>query len=154
MRREAVATLVILYFLIHPDLIKQFFFSLSCVEIEPGEKWLIKNYDIQCWEEDHLFYVFAVILPSIIVWGCGLPIVFLCLLYKRREVLHKFSVKAKFGFLYNGYEMGTFYWEFIILYRKVLIVAILVFVVDESTRVAALCVLLILIGSLHIQHKV
>ena len=37
LKREFIATLVILYFLIHPDLVKHFFFALSCREIEPEE---------------------------------------------------------------------------------------------------------------------
>jgi len=149
-----VTSLVILYFLIHPDLVKQFFFALSCREIEPGERWLSKNYDIKCWEGDHLFYVLVVILPSVIVWGMGLPCVFLGMLYKNRDVLHKFGMKAKYGFLYIGYEPQAFFWEFVILYRKVLVVTILVFVVQESTAVAALCCLMILLVSLHLQLRI
>lgn len=148
-----MTSLVILYFLIHPDLVKQFFFALSCREIEPGERWLSKNYDIKCWEGDHLFYVLVVILPSVIVWGMGLPCVFLGMLYKNRDVLHKFGMKAKYGFLYIGYEPQAFFWEFVILYRKILIVSILVFVVPESTAVAGLCCLVVLLGSLHIQTR-
>ena len=154
LKQQAVATLVILYFLIHPDLIKHFFFALSCREIEPGERWLLTNHDIRCWEGEHMFYTVVVILPSIIVWGCGIPIVFLGILYKKRGVLNKFSVKARYGFLYNGYEMKTFFWEFIILYRKIVIVAILVFIIQASVQVAALACLIVLITSLHIQYRI
>ena len=154
LKREGITTLVILYFLIHPNLIQTFFFSLSCEEIEPGEQWLIKNHDIRCWEGEHLFYIFTVIIPSIVLWGCGLPIIFLLMIYKHRRRLNKYSVKARYGFLYNGYEITTYFWEFVILYRKILIVTILVFVVQRSTRIAALCCLIVLITSLHFQYKI
>ena len=129
LQQQAVTTLVILYFLIHPNLIKTFFFALSCREIEPGERWLLTNHDIRCWESDHLLYAVTVIIPSIILWGCGLPIMFLGLIYKHRLSLDKFAIKARYGFLYIGYDPTAYFWEFIILYRKILIVAVLVFVV-------------------------
>ena len=154
LKREAMTTMVILYFLIHPDLIKTFFLAMSCREIESGEKWLIVNLDVLCWEGDHLFYAVSVIIPSVIVWGCGLPILFLGILYKNRLELHKFSLKARYGFLYIGYDLTSYFWEFIILYRKILIVAILVFAVQWSTNVAALCCLIVLLISLHLQHQV
>ena len=60
---ELVGTIVILFFLIHPMLVKNFFNVFSCREIH-GQLWLVENLEIECWEGDHLFYAIAVALPS------------------------------------------------------------------------------------------
>ena len=83
-----------------------------------------------------------------------MPFLFLYILYKRRNSLHTYHAKAQYGFLYNGYELNRFFWEFVILYRKILIVIILIFFTQHSTTVAALCCLFVLLMSLHLQNQV
>ena len=99
------------------------FSAFSCMEIEDGKMWLVENLEIQCWEEKHLFYVLAVALPSIVIWGIGVPALCLTLLYtKFKKRLNEVNVKVRFGFLYNGYEKQEYYWEFVIMYRKIAVI--------------------------------
>ena len=70
-----------------------------------------------------MFYALAVALPSIIVWGIGVPAVCLSLLFgKFNQRLSEVNVKVRFGFLYNGYEKQEYYWEFVIMYRKIAVI--------------------------------
>ena len=61
-----------------------------------------------------------------IVWGLGIPLFAFMLLNKERKTLHKLEVKEKFGFLYNGYKKQFYYWEVVIMYRKIAMVVIAV----------------------------
>ena len=60
-----------------------------------------------------------------------------------------------YGFLYNGYRFRTYYWEIIILYRKVIIVFILVFLGLISVQIQALVTLFVMMLSLilHINFQ-
>jgi hypothetical protein len=62
----------------------------------------------------------------------GIPGIALILIYKERKRLHTVEVKAKFGFLYNGYKYHSFYWEILIMYRKIMIIFIQVFLSGVS----------------------
>jgi hypothetical protein len=42
-------------------------------------------------------------------------------------------VKEQFGFLYNGYRNSTYYWEIVIIFRKITIIFISVFLSSSGT---------------------
>lgn len=39
---------------------------------------------------------------------------------REKQNLETEAAKIRFGFLYNGYKKDNFYWEIIIMYRKIL----------------------------------
>lgn len=53
----------------------------------------------------------------------------------------------KFGFLFIGYKRVRYYWEIVILYRKIAIISLAVFLYDVSKTVQALTVLFVLLLS-------
>ena len=66
----------------------------------------------------------GIALPSLIVWGVGIPLFAFILLRNVETKLTKLETKEKFGFLYNGYKKEFYYWEVIIMYRKIMMVVI------------------------------
>jgi hypothetical protein len=75
MKVELVATIIILLFLIHPNIVNMMFSVFSCKDLDDGEKYLILSYDIKCWTTEHTFWATAVALPCLMIWGLGIPIV-------------------------------------------------------------------------------
>lgn len=67
-------------------------------------------------------------LPSIIIWGLGIPAFAFLLLQKEKDRLKRIEVKEKYGFLYNGYQKRFYYWEVVIMYRKIMVIFIAVFI--------------------------
>ena len=92
-------------------------------------------------------------LPSIIVWGLGIPFFAFTLLTRERETLDKLATKEKFGFLYNGYKKDFYYWEIVIMYRKIAIIFIAVFISSSGVITQALIVFLLLIIFIVINLK-
>ena len=62
-------------------------------------------------------------------------------------------IKLQLGFLFNGYKINRFYWEIVILYRKILIVMLTVFLSTVSPETQVLCCMVVIIGSLITQFK-
>ena len=85
---------------------------------------MARNMDISCWEGDHLFYASALAVPCIGVWVIGVPILCLFMLLKRRSMLNRVPYRITLGFLYRGYYKTKYYWEFVILFRKVLVIGL------------------------------
>jgi hypothetical protein len=131
------------------------FAAFNCRKLDEEKYYLVENLEIECWKDEWLVYALCVAMPSILVWGIGAPGLCLFVLMKRFKLrLKDIDVKIRLGFLYNGYEEQTFYWEFIILYRKIAIIACSVFLGAISIPIQALTVLIVLIISLHIQNQV
>eukprot|EP00349_Pseudokeronopsis_sp_Brazil_P012001 CAMPEP_0202978386 /NCGR_PEP_ID=MMETSP1396-20130829/84826_1 /ASSEMBLY_ACC=CAM_ASM_000872 /TAXON_ID= /ORGANISM="Pseudokeronopsis sp., Strain Brazil" /LENGTH=161 /DNA_ID=CAMNT_0049717339 /DNA_START=282 /DNA_END=767 /DNA_ORIENTATION=- len=95
-KSRAIASLVIVLFLVHPDIV-QYMFS------------------------------FGVGIPGIIIWGLGIPFFAALLLSQVKNKLNLPETKEKFGFLYRGYKKQFYYWETIIMYRKIILIFIQVF---------------------------
>jgi hypothetical protein len=150
---DLIATVIILLFLIHPNIVEHLFSTFSCTELEPGEYWIRKNYDIRCWDNEHTYYIYRVVLPGILVWGLGVPAVCLAVCMKNRRKLNNISFRFKFGFLLNGYCKNYYYWEFFILYRKLLIIFCSAFLSSISVHIQALSICILLLASLYIHQK-
>jgi len=152
LRKELVTTFVVLFFLVHPSLLKHYFAVFSCSRLDTDSLWLTHNLDIKCFDDNHSVYAFAVAFPSILIWGAGVPSGILCFLIKRRRELKSIKMKCKFGFFYNGYRLSHFYWEFLILYRKIIIISLVVFVGNYSVKIQALTIMAVLFGFLCLQY--
>jgi hypothetical protein len=149
---KVIGTLTVVFFLIVPTIIKFAFDTFNCMEIENGEHWLFANLEIRCWEGDHLMYALGCALPGIIIWVITIPALCLHFLSRRRDRLEDIRQKLKFGFLYHGFKQSRFYWEFVILYRKVILIALSVFLTNYSVNAQALTVLLTILVYLWLQY--
>jgi hypothetical protein len=93
----------------------------------------------------HSFWSFSVAMPAIIVWGLGIPAFAFYLMTKEKSKLHTLETRMKFGFLYNGYRLDFYYWEVVIMYRKIMLIFIAVFIQNYGVMVQALIVFMLLI---------
>ena len=107
----------------------------SCTEIEENKWWITDELDIRCWDDEHMWYLVHVSIPALIVWGLSVPIMSLFLILKNRNRRFEEVIKLKYGFLFLGYDDGSFYWEFVIMSRKVTIAFISVFLESISVTV-------------------
>jgi hypothetical protein len=149
---KVIGSLTVVFFLIIPTIIKFMFATFNCMGIEDGEYWLLANLEIRCWEGDHLFYALTCALPGIIIWVITTPALSILFLSRRRKDLNDIEQKLKFGFLYHGFKESRFYWEFVILYRKVILIALAVFLTNYSINAQALSVLLTILLYLWLQY--
>jgi hypothetical protein len=151
---KLVASLVMILFVLHPSLTKAMFALFSCLQLKPTELWLVSDLSLQCWTQEHIKNIIMVSIPSITVWIFGLPFLCLTLLYRYRKRLADPLVQLKFSFLFKGYHGEWYFWEFVILYRKVAVVCASVFLSTVSIMVQALSVLAVLLVALFIQLQV
>ena len=67
--------------------------------------------------------------------GIGIPLFAFILLTKERRTLDSVQTKEKYGFLYRGYKRSFYYWEIVIIYRKVILIFIAVFLKEAGNIV-------------------
>ncbi|OMJ88702.1 hypothetical protein SteCoe_9326 [Stentor coeruleus] len=153
LRREFFTTLIVLFFLVYPNIVQSMFTNFSCVDVDKIGYFLEQNTGIKCWDKRHTQYSLIVALPGIIMWAIAAPALLLLRMYKRRRYFHRDNERVMFGFMYNGYKKSHFYWEFIIMYRKIIVITISVFMGNMSTTVQALIVVVIMLVSLYLQYE-
>ncbi|CAG9323996.1 unnamed protein product [Blepharisma stoltei] len=154
LKNKFLGSLVVQLFLIQPSLVKYNFSNFNCMEIESGSYYLRSDLDIKCWDAEHITYSLTVALPSIIIWCIAVPTLCLWSIHKHREQLNTIELKLQFGFLYLGFKDKTYYWEFTILYRKILIICCAVFLGSTSTRIQALTVFFLLLFCFFLHRKI
>eukprot|EP00347_Sterkiella_histriomuscorum_P006984 403350694 len=141
---RVMSTAVIVLFLAHPSIVQFMFLNFKCKDID-GEERLLNDLEVVCWDSSHSIYSYYLAIPSIIIWVLGIPFFALILLIKVRNQLEDIEVRRRLGFLYRGYRQIYFYWEILIMYRKVLIIFIAIFVKAAGVIAQALVVFIVLV---------
>ncbi|CDW75586.1 UNKNOWN [Stylonychia lemnae] len=128
------------------------FYDFKCYEIE-YEMRLLNDLEVICWSPQHSFFSFFFALPSIIIWGIGIPAFAYFLMRKVRNQLSKLESKEMYGFLYRGFKKEFYYWEIVIMYRKMILILVSVFVRSFGVLAQALFVFFLLICFLIITMR-
>ncbi|CDW87526.1 UNKNOWN [Stylonychia lemnae] len=136
---RTISTMVIVLFLIHPNIVQFMFYNFKCIEIDSDLR-VLNDLEVLCWNNQHKIFSFFVAAPSIIVWGIGIPAFALLIMKKFSFQLEQLEIREKFGFLYRGYRHDFYFWEIVIMYRKMLLIFIAVFIGNIGVIAQALIV--------------
>ncbi|CDW83118.1 UNKNOWN [Stylonychia lemnae] len=134
---KIVSSIVILLFLVHPNIVKYVFDVFNCVDID-GESRLKNDLALICYSNKHQFWAFGLGLPVLIVWGLGIPLFAFILIETEKKSLESVATREKYGFLYRGYKSRFYYWEIFITYRKMFLIFIQVFLIYYGVLTQAL----------------
>ena len=137
LRVHAICSVIVLLLTMQPIVLQAALQLYPCVEVEPGSLWLLHDMHIACWETEHRNYAFGVALPAIIVWTVAVPVIFFALVFRQRKNLHDNVNIRRIGFLYAGYHPHFFYWEFVVVLRKSLMVMIANLMLTEQSIIQA-----------------
>ena len=124
---RTICSLVICSFLVHPNIVAYTFQDFRCVDID-GDMRVLDDMEIVCWSNAHTSMTYFVAIPSVVVWGLGIPFVWFIYLFRSKSNIDLIDTREKWGFLFGGYKKEFYFWEIIIVYRKVLIIFISVYV--------------------------
>ena len=101
----------------------------------------------------HLKWALIGGIPGLLFWVIGIPFVAFILLHEEKQKLLNEDIRLKYGFLYNGYKLKSYYWEVVIMYRKVSIIFISVFLKVVGTKIQAFIAFLLILLFTYINSK-
>ena len=136
--------MVILLFMVHPNIVQYMVQNFKCMDVD-GDNRLLLDLELLCYSIQHKLFSIVVVGPSLLVWGLGIPFFGFVLLLKEKDKLKTIAVKEKLGFLFRGYTKSFYYWEIIIIYRKIALICLSVFVMNVGAIAQALVVFVLLI---------
>ena len=140
---KVTTTNIVILFLIHPTIVRVMFDMLNWDTIE-GETRLVKDINTIWYKGSHLYMVIFLTIPSIIVWGFGIPISAVRLLRLSKDKLDTEEVQLTLGYIYSGYTYKAYYWEEYIMIRKMLLIFVSTFFATKGKLFQALVILILL----------
>ncbi|GMH37409.1 hypothetical protein BSKO_05282 [Bryopsis sp. KO-2023] len=138
--RAIISALCILFFtyaLITKDLMR----SVNCIPVDSDDdsgqlyheyaiardKYWGEDTSLTCFEGTHGFLVFALGLPGLALISFGAPVYLAYFLNKNKARLNDRDFLNTYGFAYQAYKEKNVYWDAVIMARKGLIGAVVVF---------------------------
>ena len=118
-------------FLLYPGIGTRIFRLFKCHRIGEME-YLMADYSIVCWKDDHNYAV-AVAVLCIFLYVIGIPFLSIYILYKRKTKLNDVKTMALYGSLYLAYERPYWYWESVEMLKKMILAGGLVIVAAGSS---------------------
>jgi len=106
----------------------------TCPQGNEGRR-LVLDLDVCCHNTDALLFMYSSGLPSIVLFAVGIPALAGLRLWWVRARVDDPDVVATMGFLMEGFKPETFFWEIVIMVRKLAIVAITVVVEPWGVQV-------------------
>ena len=153
LRVHVLCSVIVLLLSMQPIVLQSSLQMYPCVEVEPGSTWLLHDMHIACWEGDHRLFAFAVALPSILIWCILTPFIFWLLLFRQRYNLSDQLNVRRIGFLYSGYHQHFYYWEFVVVLRKSLMVIVANLMVTTQSKVQSQVAISVLWFFVILQYK-
>ena len=152
-KRELFLTFFTVFFIFYPNFILACLNHLACEKIDTLGSFLISQSNIECWTPRHKKYSLMFALPGIIIWGLTIPVLCLIIVLKRQRFLNNIENRVSLGFFLIGYRKHMFYWEFMVILRKVSFMFILVFLSQVSIFVQGLTISCILLFFVFLQFE-
>ena len=104
-----------------------------------------EDLEVVCYKGDHTYYVFLVALPMLIFWTIGIPTISILNLREIKRNFFSLENKEKYGFLCNGYRETMYFWEILIMFRKVMIIFAAVFLAQLGTIISSMVIFIFLL---------
>ena len=115
-------TIILVSFNQQMSVLKENITNFSCENLYKEDSpiyYMAKDHDVECWSTGHLLWSLLFALPLLLLWGVILPAILFHKLRKQKHNLTKEAIKKKYSFFYVGYKREYYYWEFMVFFRKI-----------------------------------
>ena len=143
-----IITLIAVYVMGLQPMLNYFTKSLYCVEIN-GKLYLKLSTNLECWQGEHLQIVKRLIL-SVSPFLIGPPLLLLYYITKNRFRRNNKRYLLISYLVTTGYHRKYFYWEYILLFVKIVLMLLSIFL-DGSPIICVMWLLLVFFLFIHIQ---
>ncbi|KAG2432767.1 hypothetical protein HYH02_012899 [Chlamydomonas schloesseri] len=163
LRPRIIITTIAVIFYVYPDITNALLSMFSCPPLDPptgrysefmearGKYWA-SDYDLRCYAQPHLWLVAAVGIPGVVLFAVGAPIFSWLWLSRHRGLLYTSrDFGVSYGFMYEDYNRASYFWDSVIMFRKLAVVTVIVFLQPQSANLQVLCALGVIITAMLLQ---
>lgn len=138
------------------DIASKMFAGFSCIRVGK-EMFLTSNTTFKCWTRSHIFYSFGILLPVLIIF---LLIPSFCWIKNLKNHFTKnfrgfyyYTFTFRYCMLFYDYKRNVYYYEFIKMTKRILIVLSLMTLYYEVLLVLMI-IILINIAFEHVESEI
>ncbi len=142
-----IITFISIYLLILQSMIKFYTKAFHCVNID-GKNYLKSFPLLECGSKEHNSLINYCVIPVFLSLVVMPPLFYLYYLIKGRTNQENECYRSRAFLVTNGYKPEYFYWEFLILTKKIILLFISIFLNDRQLIACLLIVLFILFFNL------
>jgi hypothetical protein len=115
-----IVSIIVFAFLIHPTLTRITLAMFTCTEL-PGtdNTYLVVDKAVQCNTSESAPWMYAVGVPFFVFYALGIPALAFFALKRHKATLDTDETRATYGFLYSSFNLDQYWWEELIMLRKV-----------------------------------
>jgi hypothetical protein len=116
-KRGFIVAMIVILFVLQPVITRISMRFFTCQKI--GEvSYLEADYSVQCWTKEHLLWALGLGISMLIVYAFGIPFTAFTMLYRIKKGNKLDEKRNIYGFLYVGFKVQYYYWEVVIMLRK------------------------------------
>ncbi|KAL4497237.1 hypothetical protein ABPG72_019557 [Tetrahymena utriculariae] len=115
--------IVFIFLFLQPNIISGLVQIISCREIG-GTQYLTADVTLKCYTLKYYQYIFILFLPLFLIWALVIPLIGIIILKRKVKILNYCSVRLSYGLLYSEYKKEKYYWEFVKINLKLIIIFI------------------------------
>ncbi|KAL4462094.1 hypothetical protein ABPG74_000939 [Tetrahymena malaccensis] len=145
-------SIIYLFISLQPSLVTQLIQVLSCREIG-GSFYISSNLQFECYTPIFYRWVYLYVVPVLATQTIIIPLLIFQYLYRYKEKLSSIKMMKRLGFLYYEFKKKCYYWQFVSIFQKILII-ILLNVFDQYETIKGTLFLVIMYSYSIIQRKV
>lgn len=143
-RHKHLSAVLLLLFFVYSSVSSTVFRMFSCDSLDDGEEYLRADYRIMCTDAKHrALQVYAGFM--IAVYPVGIPLLFVVLLYRHRDVLSDptadKTAAESIASLWEPYRPDCFYYEVIECGRRIVLTGVVVFIYPNDTAQIAITII-------------
>ncbi|CAD8090423.1 unnamed protein product [Paramecium sonneborni] len=135
----------------YASLINQFFQILAIRKIS-NLSYISGDVSLIYGSQNHITWIYAFAIPGSLIIGLILPLSLFFILYIKQNQHNKIKFRRHIGYLFNEYNKKNYFWEIIKLWKKTILIIILIYFETHIFLKASLLGLCLLIYQLITQH--
>jgi hypothetical protein len=126
--------------LVYPALSSRAIQYFTCSEKIDGKHYLMKDYNLYCYEGDWLSHL-PIGIIGVALYPLGIPAFFGISLWLRRKRLEETAVLHRYGFLYEMYIKKNYWWDVYEMLQKLFLTGVIVLIFPGKVLQVVLVVL-------------
>ena len=116
-KQNIVVSMIVILFLLQPVITKVSLRFFTCKAV--GEKkYLEADYSVECWQSSHIMWALLLGAGMVVCYSFGIPGMAGTLLYRLKRDGKLMEKRQVYGFLFVGFKEDYYYWEVVIMLRK------------------------------------
>ena len=125
-KRSMVIWIISIVSFLHPILALESLRLFQCIQIDDNDHRMLLHMEYKWYSAEHMLWASTVGFSILLIWVFGIPLFALSVLIKYRKKLDDGNVKKYLLMLFQGLRLKAFYWEFVNIFRKVILLCCIV----------------------------